>query len=77
MKENQKNINSLSSDKSNQHSFKATYKFLLEFNKKEKRDVKEEAPIIEEKKDDKVENKQLGSDDELNTVLWEVFGIKI
>ena len=27
--------------------------------------------------DDKVENKQLGSDDELNTVLWEVFGIKI
>ena len=38
LKENQKNINSLSSDKSNQHSFKATYKFLLEFNKKEKRD---------------------------------------
>ena len=38
LKENQKNKNSLSSDKSNQHSFKATYKFLLEFNKKEKRD---------------------------------------
>ena len=37
-KENSKNINSFSSGKNNQKSFKATYKFLLGFNKKEKRD---------------------------------------
>ena len=38
LKENKKSTSSFSSDKSNQPQFKATYKFLLDFNKKEKRD---------------------------------------